>query len=145
MIDCVCQFCEKEYKFKPYPSKRFSRFCSRICSNRGIAKESARLRGDIQRGRGEGKTYTKLYGRHMHRVVIEDKIGRKLSSDEIVHHIDGNKKNNDVSNLQIVTRQEHCKIHFTKPVRYCSIEECHNKYHCKTYCRVHYDKIIRKR
>lgn len=35
----------------------------------------------------------------------------ELTSDEIVHHIDGDKLNNDIENLQVVTREEHCKIH----------------------------------
>ena len=34
-----------------------------------------------------------------HRYLIEQKIGRILSGNEIVHHIDGNKLNNDLSNL----------------------------------------------
>src|SRR5690625_686952 len=29
-------------------------------------------------GTGEGKSYPKLFGRHLHRVVAEIKIGRKL-------------------------------------------------------------------
>lgn len=48
---------------------------------------------------------------HVHRKVMEDYLGRKLKSSEIVHHIDGNKLNNDISNLQIVTRKEHINIH----------------------------------
>ena len=32
-------------------------------------------------------------------------------SDYQVHHIDGNKINNDIDNLQIVTREEHEAIH----------------------------------
>lgn len=48
---------------------------------------------------------------HIHRRVMEEKLGRKLTSNEIVHHIDGNKLNNDPSNLIIVTRKEHIKIH----------------------------------
>jgi predicted transcriptional regulator len=49
--------------------------------------------------------------RYIHRKIMEEMIGRPLRSDEIVHHIDGNKKNNDPSNLQIVTRKEHINIH----------------------------------
>ena len=47
----------------------------------------------------------------VHRAVMEQVLGRKLRSDEIVHHIDGNKLNNDPSNLMIVTREEHARIH----------------------------------
>lgn len=46
-----------------------------------------------------------------HRRVMEDYLGRKLRSDEIIHHIDENKHNNKISNLKIVTRAEHAKIH----------------------------------
>ena len=49
-----------------------------------------------------------------HRFIAEDIVGRKLDADEIVHHIDGNKRNNSPDNLQIVTRAEHAKIHFNK-------------------------------
>lgn len=45
---------------------------------------------------------------------MEQVLGRALSSDEIVHHIDGNKRSNDPSNLQIVTRSEHARIHLPR-------------------------------
>ncbi|MBO5630402.1 MAG: HNH endonuclease [Aeriscardovia sp.] len=56
-----------------------------------------------------------------HRLIVEKMLGRKLSTDEIVHHIDGNKWNNDPSNLEVVTRSEHARMHFdeinrSKPV-----------------------------
>jgi hypothetical protein len=56
-------------------------------------------------------TYKKLHGRHEHRVVMEIHLGRRLGRSEIVHHIDGNQHNNAIENLQIVTRQEHARIH----------------------------------
>ena len=46
-----------------------------------------------------------------HRLVMEKYLGRPLRSDEIVHHKDGNKQNNDISNLEVVTRAEHINIH----------------------------------
>lgn len=46
-----------------------------------------------------------------HRVIVEKMLGRELRQDELVHHIDGNKKNNNPDNLMIVTRAEHAKIH----------------------------------
>ena len=60
------------------------------------------------------KSYKKLLGRHEHRVIMEKEIGRKLKSTEIVHHIDGNKRNNNISNLKLMTQSEHAKLHFTK-------------------------------
>jgi len=47
-----------------------------------------------------------------HRLVIEEKLGRILTKDEIVHHLDGNGHNNDISNLQLTTRKKHFKDHF---------------------------------
>jgi len=38
-------------------------------------------------------------------------LGRKLEPGEIVHHKDGNKHNNNIRNLQIMTRAEHMKVH----------------------------------
>lgn len=72
--------------------------------------------GDVQHDRGEGKSYRKLNKYHEHRLVVEQKIGRPLRSDEIVHHIDGNKRNNSLNNLMICTRAEHARIHFSKKV-----------------------------
>jgi len=46
-----------------------------------------------------------------HRAVVEKHLGRKLSDKEIVHHIDENRKNNDIKNLQVMTRGEHVKLH----------------------------------
>lgn len=46
-----------------------------------------------------------------HRVVAEQKIGRSLRADEIVHHIDGDSLNNHPSNLEIMTQSEHVMLH----------------------------------
>ena len=62
----------------------------------------------------DGYRYVLVAARHYepeHRIVMERMLGRKLSSDEHVHHIDENTLNNSPSNLQIVSRSEHCKIH----------------------------------
>lgn len=65
------------------------------------------------------------------RYLLAVHLGRYLTKDETVDHIDGNKQNDDLNNLQILslaenTRKTHCKppyeldcpicgIHFTKP------------------------------
>lgn len=47
----------------------------------------------------------------LHRVVVENKLGRLLSKSEVVHHVDGNKKNNDSSNLKVSSRENHARYH----------------------------------
>lgn len=53
----------------------------------------------------DGKTKRK------HRIIVEEYLGRNLRDDEVVHHIDGDKRNNSISNLVVVTRAEHARIH----------------------------------
>ncbi len=50
----------------------------------------------------------------VHRFVMQKKIGRALSSDEVVHHINGNKHDNRVDNLSIMNPSEHSILHNTK-------------------------------
>ncbi len=47
----------------------------------------------------------------LHRYLMEQELGRKISFNEIVHHKDGNKLNNDINNLKLVTRAEHILMH----------------------------------
>jgi len=47
----------------------------------------------------------------LHRYLVEKEIGRELLSSEIVHHKDGNKHNNVIDNLEVISRGEHLKIH----------------------------------
>lgn len=46
-----------------------------------------------------------------HQIIMEEHIGRKLRKGEVVHHVDGNKRNNNLKNLILTTRSEHAKIH----------------------------------
>ena len=65
-----------------------------------------------RRGSGSGKSYAKSFGRHTHRMVAERMLGRKLKPGEVVHHIDGNKRNNAPENLMVFSGQsEHAKWH----------------------------------
>ena len=63
-----------------------------------------------------------------HRYNMEQYLGRKLLKNEIVHHIDMDKTNNDISNLWYCTKSQHkiahhsfntlCALGMKKPVQF---------------------------
>jgi hypothetical protein len=46
-----------------------------------------------------------------HTLAAQQKYKREVRSNEVVHHRDGDKKNNHWGNLEIMTRSKHGKIH----------------------------------
>ena len=50
-----------------------------------------------------------------HRVIMEHHIGRKLGFNEVVHHINGDRKDNRIENLEIMSRSEHSRMHHKSP------------------------------
>ena len=48
---------------------------------------------------------------YQHRIVMEKHLGRSLSTDEHIHHIDGDRVNNEIGNLLLTTNSEHRKLH----------------------------------
>ncbi len=56
--------------------------------------------------RSNGYRYFKGSNILFHRWMMEKSLGRKLRSEEVVHHIDGVKLNNKISNLRLFPNQE---------------------------------------
>lgn len=106
----TCEICGKEY----ISLAKRSRFCSYKCSgiyhrgeNNGTYKN-----GEYVTDNGYKQKLNKEGGYHFeHRKVVEDVIGRKLTSKEHIHHINEDTKDNRIDNLVILTCSEHMKVH----------------------------------
>lgn len=62
---------------------------------------------------GPDYKYSNTYGGRIreHIYIIQEKLGRQLDKNEVIHHIDGDKTNNNLNNLDLCTIQEHNNCH----------------------------------
>ena len=72
------------------------------------------------------RDYTPSLGRRYyleHRYIMEQHLGRYLTKNEIIHHLNGDKLDNRIENIQIVSRQLHPVIHYKLDVsdRICKL------------------------
>ena len=69
-------------------------------------------KGDYLYAKVSGHPNATKYGYVLyHRIVMENHLGRLLNSNEVVHHKDGNKKNNNIENLIVLKADEHSRLH----------------------------------
>lgn len=92
-------------------------------NNSDPAAIEKRRQGLLRRKADDPNRYKNRYirargGKPLHRVLMEEKLGRKLTANEVVHHIDGNKHNNDINNLMVMDRIEHNKLHNVRRVNH---------------------------
>lgn len=60
--------------------------------------------------------YFQRKGKRLHRAVWEFHNG-KIPDGCDIHHMDGNRANNDISNLQMLQGEEHGRLHMSAPER----------------------------
>ncbi len=72
--------------------------------------------GDTAKSYKTRKGYRKWKnsGKYVHRTQAEKKLGGKIWKGYVVHHKNGNKQDNRMSNLQVMSRSQHSKLHAKK-------------------------------
>ena len=61
----------------------------------------------------KGRLYTDEGGiqRPLDRFIMEEYLGRSLTKDEYIHHIDEDSSNDTLENLQVMSPSEHMHLH----------------------------------
>jgi len=123
-----CVGCGKTYTFNAFESEVGSRlYCSRQCANvsnaEGLSKsrcgEGNPMYGVVswnrkQRTLSSDGYYLVVIDKKRvreHRYIMECHKGGQLGINEDVHHIDGDRLNNDINNLVVMNHGEHSKLH----------------------------------
>ena len=116
---CLAEFSNKKLNPAEYHQLKNTENMRRHLSDLNRQMNPSRMTPSVREkirksrlGKGKGKAYKKYFGKHEHRIVAENILGRSLKDGEIVHHIDGNPQNNDANNLRVFRSQsEHARFH----------------------------------
>lgn len=140
-----CQYCKQSFNSK----SPLSKYCSNSCRRMALGyttRKGHHLSINTKHKSPDGYIFIKVAmtgNAHVdwifeHRHIIEQHIGRKLESSEVVHHIDGNPSNNLIENLQVITQSQHRREHRCNVVSHCIIGTCKNKIRSRGLCSTHW-------
>lgn len=96
----------KFWRSKPETYKKISKAAAAR-----TGEENPNWKGGVP-SMGYPVVYVKRRRVREHRYVMEKYLKRKLRRNEEVHHLDGNKFNNDLSNLVVLSKVDHAKLHW---------------------------------
>lgn len=114
-----CPMCGKLFGADLSPAQlERAMYCSRTCSNhRTFNPTTTRYHSTSVNGKSTP----------VHRAVMEAHLGRRLSTSEFVHHINGDKQDNRLENLEVMDPKSHAVHHLQKhpmqkPCVVCGVE-----------------------
>lgn len=84
------------------------RFCGKTCATAHASSQPLAPATRYRVVKRDGQKHLR------HRFVMEQALGRKLTRAEVVHHENGVRTDNDLSNLAVLTHQEHSAHHNQK-------------------------------
>ncbi len=118
-LECGCPFEVHAYR------KNTAKFCSIVCMNKNMKGKHYSPETEFHKGKVPynykgihlsscGRFILSLNGKtqYAYRYIIERLIGRKLTSNEHVHHKDNNKQNDELINFLITFNGGHRKLHY---------------------------------
>lgn len=146
-IPRICQYCGCEFMAFGYQVRKGQGlFCSRSCGKKDKTGEKHHaFKGGIYLATTGYYYYSSgpHKNRQVHRVMMEQYLGRSLSEHEIVHHKNEVKTDNRIDNFEVMSQSEHMKHHnakwrgdrWAKDYDYC--QRCgstERKHHCHGFC-----------
>jgi len=111
--DKECLFCKKVFSresCKSVADYKVKKYCSQDCYFKNNTGENHWYWNGGVKSRPDGYLRDSKTDKYIHRLVMEKHLGRELLPEENIHHIDGNKSNNKIKNLMIMSNSEHRKL-----------------------------------
>lgn len=119
--DIICKACGSTSDIVTYKYSKHIGYCRKCMYKRRDAEHSAKYIEHVDSDgyvvcRGTSIDIDK-HGQpnksgfyYKHRLIMETKLGRQLLDTEVVHHIDGDRSNNSIDNLELTTIWDHHRV-----------------------------------
>lgn len=134
-LKCRCTFSSRKNKEQQkrkvketFKLKYFTQWCVKELPKVYPTKVDDGIVKIISRYVDTSNGYVKLYLSDKsvieeHRYVMEQHLGRELETTEVVHHINENKLDNRLENLEVLDSREHVRLHFKDSKKFNIVKE----------------------